>query len=406
MMNDERAAGGAPVAASRFAATWWRLGVGLLLVGGVGYGVLGWRASGVPGDAASGARPAAPPVPVVVAAARTGDLPVILHGLGSVTAFNSVTVRSRVDGQLIRVAFEEGQLVKAGDLLAEIDARPFEAQLAQAEGQMARDRAQLADARINLERFRDLLGRNFIPRQQFDTQVAQVAQFEGVVRLDQGIIDSAKLQLSYCRITAPIDGRVGLRFVDVGNMVHASDQAGLLLITQVQPIAVLFTLPEDDLPRVLGKLHGGERLTVEAYDRAGQTKIAAGSLVSMDNQIDQSTGTTRLKAVFDNADNGLFPNQFVNARLLLDTKRGVTIVPVAGIQRGPSGTFVYVVKADETVEVRPVTVGPTVGLDVAIESGLNAGERIVTDGVERLRAGSAVRIRSAESGAAGQRPGA
>src|SRR5262245_43395672 len=340
-------------------------------------------------------RPAPPAVPVATAAVQQGDMPVRLSGLGSVTAFNTVTVRSRVDGQLIKVTFQEGQFVKEGDLLAEIDPRPFQVQLTQAEGQMIRDLAQLKEARKNLERYRELVAKQFIAKQQFDDQVAVVGQYEGAIKVDQGAIDSAKLQLTYCRITAPISGRVGLRLVDVGNMVHTSDQNGLVVITQVQPIAVLFSIPEDNLSSVLQKLGAKQSLSVEAYDRAGQTRIAIGSLLTVDNQIDQTTGTFRLKAVFQNEDHELFPNQFVNVRLLLDVKRGASIIPVVAIQRGPQGTFVYVVTADQTVEVRQVTVGPTEGNNAAIEAGLSPAEVVVIDGADKLRAGSKVRLETA-----------
>jgi membrane fusion protein, multidrug efflux system len=337
------------------------------------------------------------PVPVVVAKARQGDMPVYLTGLGTVTAFNTVTVKSRVDGALINVAFREGQYVHEGDLLAEIDPRPFQVQLAQAEGQMARDQAQLKEAKNNLARYRDLLASDLIAKQQVDDQAATVGQYEGTVKIDQAAIDNAKLQLSYAHITAPISGRVGLRLVDVGNMVHANDQNGLLVITQVQPIAVLFTLTEDNIPIVLTKLHAGEQLPVEAYDRAGRVRLATGTLLTIDNQIDQSTGTARLKAVFENKDNALFPNQFVNAKLLLDVRSEAVIVPAAAIQRGPNGTFVYVVKPDQTVEVRPVTVGPTSGSDASLDAGLSGGETVVTDGVDKLRPGSKVQARQTDA---------
>jgi multidrug efflux system membrane fusion protein len=382
----------------------WLLAV--VLLGGVGYGLHATSATRQPAPAEPAARQVGPAVPVSVATARQGDLPVYLTGLGSVTAFNTVSVKSRVDGQLIKVAFQEGQFVHEGDQLAEIDPRPFEVQLTQAEGQMARDAALHKDAQINLARYRELLARQLIAKQQVDDQAALVDQYAGAVKMDQGLIDNARLQLTYSHITAPISGRVGLRLVDAGNMVHATDPNGLLVITQVQPIAVLFTLPEDNLPPILGKVRAGEHLTVEAYDRAGQNKIAAGALLTVDNQIDQSTGTTRLKAIFPNDDEVLFPNQFVNARLLLDVRKGAVIVPLAGIQRGPQGTFVYLVKPDHTVDVRQITLGPTSATDAAIEAGLSAGEVIVIEGVDKLRAGSPVQVRTPGGEASGSRPSA
>ena len=385
---------------------WWLWLLVLAVLGCGGYWLLEKSWERLPLAAEPAARPVPQGVPVIVAAARQGDMPVYLTGLGSVTAYNTVTVKSRVDGQLIKIAFREGQFVGQGDLLAEIDPRPFAVQLEQAEGQMARDVAQLKDAQINLARNQQLLAKQLIAKQQVDDLVAAVGQYEGAIKMDQGLIDNARLQLTYCHITAPIGGRVGLRLVDVGNMVHATDQTGLLVITQVQPIAVLFTIPEDNLPPILKKLQADERLPVEAYDRAGQTKIATGSLLTVDNQIDQSTGTTRLKAVLENQDNALFPNQFVNVRLLLDVRKGAVIAPVAAIQRGSQGTFVYVVKTDKTVEVRQITVGPTAGTDAVIEAGLSPAEMVVVDGVDKLRAGSTVQIKTADTDTSGRRPSA
>jgi multidrug efflux system membrane fusion protein len=383
----------------------WPWLVTLLLLAGAAYELRATRASRQPAATEAPGKPVGPSVPVVAATAREGDMPVYLSGLGSVLAFNTVTVKSRVDGQLVRVAFQEGQLVHQGDLLAEIDPRPFAAQLAQAEGQLARDQAQLKDAQLNLVRYRELLARQLIAKQQVDDQSATVGQFEGAVRVDQALIDTARLQLEYARITAPITGRVGLRLLDAGNMVHASDPSGLAVITQLQPIAVVFTIPEDDLPPVMKKLTARDPLPVEAYDRANRNHIATGALLTADNQIDQATGTTRLKAIFANEDGALFPNQFVNVRLLLDVRKDAVIVPVAAVQRGPQGTFVYVVKADHTVDVRPVTVGPTTGTDTAIEAGLAPDDAVVVDGVEKLRAGSAVQVRAPERNGAAK-PGA
>jgi len=331
-----------------------------------------------------------PVVPVVVATAQRGDLPVYFTGLGTVTAFNTVTVHSRVDGQLISVAFKEGQFVKQGDVLAQIDPRPFQVILEQAEGQLAKDQAQRKDAEVNLERFKLLYGEGVIAKQQMDTQGSQVGQFNGAIQTDQATINSAKLQLSYSRVTAPISGRIGLRLVDAGNMVHASDPGGLLVITQLQPISVIFSLPQDQLPQVASKLHSGGQLLVDAFDRDNTDKIASGTLASIDNQIDVTTGTYKLKAIFKNDDNVLFPNQFVNVHLLVDTKRNLTIVATAAIQRGPQGTYVYVVDSTNTVKIHNVTIAQTTDNNTGVSAGLNPGDVVVTDGQDKLQEGSKV----------------
>ena len=333
-------------------------------------------------------------VPVAVASAIEQDMPVYLTGLGSVTAYNTVSVKSRVDGQLIQVNFREGQQVNKGDLLILIDPRPYQVQLASAQAQLYKDQASLRDAQLNYQRFKDLLQQSgAMSQQQVDTQKSTADQFEGAIRSDQAAIDNANLQLVYCHITAPVSGHIGLRLVDAGNIVHASDANPMLVITQLQPISVIFTLPEDSLPVVVQRMKQGT-LKVDAYDRDDKTKLATGTLLTIDNQIDQTTGTDRLKATFDNQDGTLFPNQFVNIRLLLDVRKNSTIVPSVAVQRGPQGSFVYVVKADKTVEARTVTVALTQSNQSAIASGLEAGEVVVTDGQDKLQNGAKVETRS------------
>lgn len=338
-------------------------------------------------------------VPVVVATAQKGDLPVYFNGLGTVTAFNTVMVRTRVDGQIVKINFQEGQMVHQGDDLVDIDSRPYQVQLEQAEGQLAKDQAQLRDVQVDYERYQLLYKEGVIPKQQVDTQQAQVGQYEGAIKSDQGSIDNAKLQIIYSHITAPISGRIGLRLVDIGNIVHASDQNGLLVITQLQPIAVIFALPQDQLPQVAAKLRNGGQLLVDAYDRDNTMKIESGKLLTIDNQIDTSTGTYKLKAVFNNQESLLFPNQFVNVHLLVDVKRNLVVVPTPAIQRGPQGTYVYVVQNGNTAKIQNVTVALTADNDTGISSGLNPGDIVVTDGQDKLQDGSKVNPTTSPTGA-------
>jgi multidrug efflux system membrane fusion protein len=327
-----------------------------------------------------------------------------LTGLGTVTALNTVTIRSRVDGQIDKVAFTEGQLIQQGDLLMEIDPRPFQVQLAQAEAQLARDQALLKNARTDLERYEQ--AKDAVSAQQLATQAATVNQFEAATRSDQAQIDNARLQLTYSRITSPITGRIGLRLVDRGNLVRATDATGLAVVAQTQPISVVFSLPEDSLRSVLPRVRAGQTLTVEAYDRDLSRRLASGTLLALDNQVDPATGTIRLKASFPNeGEHSLYPNQFVNARLLTDTRKEAVIIPAAALQQSPQSVFVYVVKLDAAakdapategvVEIRPVKAGPSEGDNVVIESGVEAGDLVVTDGVDKLVPQARVSVRMA-----------
>jgi multidrug efflux system membrane fusion protein len=369
-----------------------------------------WESRGAvePSTAKGRGDPAARVMPVVAQPARQGTIDVYVSALGTVTPRNMVVVRSRVDGQLVSVAFSEGQVVRAGQLLAQIDPRPFEVQLTQANGQMARDQAQLNNARIDLDRYRTLLAQDSIAKQQVDTQAALVRQLEGTVEADKGAIDNAKLQLTYSRIVAPISGRVGLRQVDPGNIVHASDANGLVTITQVQPITVVFPVPEDNVRRVMKRMQTVANVAVDAYDRDGKVKLATGKLITIDNQIDAATGTIKLKAEFANDDSALFPNQFVNVRMAVETHESATLVPSPAIQRGAPGTFVYRVNDDSTVKATPVSIGAVDGETTELRGDIAPGTLVVVDGADKLREGSRVELidrNAAQAPAAAARAG-
>ena len=349
-----------------------------------------------PADANKG-RGDANPAPVVAAEAERGDLPVYLNALGTVTPLNVVTVRSRVDGELMSVNFKEGQNVRQGDILAQVDPRPFQAQVDQVSGQVLRDEAILKNSRADLAKYQ--AAGPGITQQQLDTQAAVIQQNEGTLKIDQGALAAAQLQLSYCTIAAPFDGRIGLRRVDQGNIVHATDADGLAVITQLQPISVVFTVPQDQIPRVVrAERSASGGLAVESWDRDFKLKLADGRVAAIDNQVDPTTGTVRLKATFDNRDGILFPSQFTNVRLLVDTVRDATIVPAAAVQRGPSNDYVYVIGADQAVAVRPVKAGPGEGDRVVIASGVAPGERVVTAGVDKLKPGAKVNVGGGKRG--------
>jgi multidrug efflux system membrane fusion protein len=371
----------------------WRRAVGWLVVLLLAGGLVAWllyRAQQP--QAPAGRLQSSGATPVGTARVEKGDMPVVLSALGTVTPLAMVTVKTQIAGQLVEVGYKEGQLVNKGDFLAQIDPRPYQVALAQAEGQLAKDQAALKNAETDLGRYRTLVAQNSIARQTLDTQVATVAQMRGTVQADQAQVDAQKLNLTYCRIVAPVGGRVGLRLVDPGNYVQTNDATGIVVITQIQPISVIFTLPSDDLPTVMRRMQTGTSLAVTAFDRTGNTKLAGGTLDTLDNQIDTTTGMVKLRAVFDNADQALFPNLFVNVQLQLEMLHDTTVVPSAAVLRGAPGTFVYLVKPDDTVTVQPVTLGPTSNQRVAVTKGLEPGQMVVVDGTDRLRDGAKVRI--------------
>jgi multidrug efflux system membrane fusion protein len=371
----------------------WVLWIVLLVAVAAGLHV--W--SGDRSDPPSTGRPnPSGPTPVTTALVETADMPIVLDALGTVTPLATVIVRPQVGGQLIEVAFKEGQIVKKGDFLAQIDPRPYQAALAQAEGQAARSQATLRNSEADLARSRALLAQNWVARQAVDTQAALVEQHRGALAAEQAQVEAQKLNLSFTRILSPIDGRVGLRRVDPGNYVQVNDAGGIVVITQIHPISVIFTLPGDEISAVMRRVRSGARLEVTAFDRTGTALLAAGTLETIDNQIDPTTGMIKLRALFDNAEEALFANQFVTVRLLLETLRDMPVIPVASVQRGAPGTFVYLVASDNKVAVQPVTLGPSSGERVAVAEGLRPGQSVVVDGADRLRDGAKVRIAGAD----------
>ncbi len=380
----------------------WILGGVIVLVVLIAIILQRRQAKAQPGTGKSGG--GSPPLMIGTATARKGDIGVYVNALGLVTPVNTVAVRSRVDGQLLKINYSEGQLVHVGDALVEIDSGPYRAALTQAEGQLARDTALLENARLDVERYKEAYAKNAVPKQQFDTQIATAHQYEGGLKLDQGQVENARVQLAYCHITAPITGRVGLRLIDAGNIVHANDSTPLVVITQLEPITIVFSVPEDSLPQIQQQVRKGMRLVVDAFDRAQQKKIATGTLQTLDNQIDTSTGTLKLKAFFQNEDVSLFPNQFVNVRLLVDTYHDVTLVPNPVIQRNAQGAFVYLLNTNQTVAVHPVTV-LTTDENVSAVEGLDPGAVVAADNFNRMVDGAKVVIRPPSDGSKTNRSG-
>src|SRR5215469_6195786 len=388
------------VVSRRSHRAWARRLLWLLLVAGILAAAVWYFPRPQPQQKEGGRGQSGAPIPVGVSPVVKGDMPVTLSQLGTVTPLAMVTVKTQISGYLMQVAFKEGQMVNKGDFLAQIDPRPYQVALEQAEAQLAKDQALLKNARLDLQRYNTLVAQNSIAKQIRDTEVSLVAQYEATVQADQAQIDAQKLNLTYCRIVSPVTGRVGLRQVDPGNYVQTSDTNGIVVVTQLQPISVIFTLPEDNLPEVMKHVRTGALLSVTAYERTGATELARGKLDTVDNQIDTTTGTVKLRAIFNNEQENLFPNQFVNVKLLVDTLRGAEIIPNSAIQRGAPGTFVYVVKPDHTVAVQKVKLGPTDAQRIAILSGLQPEENVVVEGADRLREGAKVALASADRSAA------
>ena len=370
---------------------WGRIAIGSILILGLIALYVHWKAG-----SNSATRAAVPPVVISTATATSGDIGVYVQALGTVTALNTVSLTAQVSGRIAKVEYQEGQFVHVGDALVDIDPAPFQAAVTQAEGQLARDQAVLELANVNLVRETDLLNKKVVSKQEYDTQVATVHQSEGAVKLDQGNLDQAKVNLAWCHITSPIDGLVGLRLVDPGNIVQANGTSALVMITQLQPITVEFNVAEDDVPQIVPQVHSGKQLTVDAYDRANQNKLATGTLGAFNSQIDPTTGTLRLRATFKNDDDSLFPNQFVNARLLVDTHKNVTLLPNNAIQRNDNGTFVYLLQPNQTVALKTITVRTTDG-NVSEVQDLEAGAVVAADSFNRLSDGAKVAVRAAST---------
>jgi membrane fusion protein, multidrug efflux system len=398
-MNDDNRSYSAPADAigEHPQSHWHRLFAGrrllLVLVVLVALALLAWLVTPKGKHAPAGGFGAGGPMPVVAAAVTSGDMTIVLNGLGAVTPIATVTVQSQINGQITQIPFKEGQTVKPGDPLIQIDPRPYEVALEQAEGALVRDKALLANAKVDLARYETLFKQDSVAEQTLATQKSLVVQDEGNVKTDQGQIDASKLNLIYCHIVSPISGRVGLQQVNLGNYVTPAEPNGLVVVTQLQPITVVFTLPEDQIPALQAQLHAGKTLPVTAYDRSHTTQLATGTLQTIDNQIDPTTGTVKLKAIFPNDDETLFPNQFVNIGLLLNTLHNATLIPQAGVQRGAPGTYVYVIGAEQTVSVRKVSLGPGDATNVVINQGLKPGEMVVVDGADKLKDGAKVLLR-------------